>query len=109
MDKALRTDKPTLQEVFLRYANQFRREHSLPYTSHKVMNAIESCRTDKLGYHLIKCDNCGCGYEKKAYNSCRDRHCPACQSYQSAKWVMDRKTELLPVPYFHVTFTFPMS
>ncbi len=100
-------DKNTVQEIFLRYGGEFRQAHQLPYAVHKVMNAIEGCRTEKLGYHLIKCQNCGCDYEKKAYNSCRDRHCPACQSYQSAKWVMEREAELLPVPYFHVTFTIP--
>jgi len=100
-------DSATLQEIFLRYGNEFRTNNLLPYESHKVMNAIEECRTPKLGFHLIKCETCGCDYEKTAYNSCRDRHCPACQGYQSAKWVLERETELLPVPYFHVTFTIP--
>lgn len=109
MDKAIGStvNSPTLQQIFLRYGEAHRQAHKLPYESHKVMNAIEACRTEKLGYHLITCENCGCDYEQKAYNSCRDRHCPQCQSYQSAKWVIDREAELLPVPYFHVTFTIP--
>jgi len=104
MDKSA---SATLQNIFVSYGREYRKKHKLPYESHKVMNAIQGCRTEKLGYHLISCGNCGCDYEKKAYNSCRDRHCPQCQSYQSAKWVLERKAELLPVPYFHVTFTIP--
>jgi hypothetical protein len=42
-----------------------------------------------------------------AYNSCRDRHCPECQSLARAQWLADRQAELLPVPYFHVVFTMP--
>ena len=40
-------------------------------------------------------------------NSCRDRHCPKCQSLARAQWIENRQTELLEVPYFHVVFTIP--
>jgi Transposase zinc-binding domain/Putative transposase len=43
----------------------------------KVMSAIESCRTAALGGHVARCENGACGYTKIAYNSCRNRHCPA--------------------------------
>jgi hypothetical protein len=69
------------------------------------MHAIEVCRTAYLGGHIEKCD--ACGFEKPAYNSCRNRHCPKCQSLTKAQWVEDRKAELLPVPYFHNVFTLP--
>jgi len=69
------------------------------------MTAIEVCRTAALGGHLERCDDCG--YERNAFNSCRDRHCPKCQSLARARWIEDRKAELLEVPYFHVVFTVP--
>jgi len=71
----------------------------------KVMHAIEQCRTAALGGHLEVCPQCG--FERAAYNSCRDRHCPKCQSLRQAEWIAARKERLLPVPYFHVVFTLP--
>ena len=71
----------------------------------KVMRAIEQCRTPALGGHLELCPQCG--FERPAYNSCRDRHCPKCQSLKQAEWIAARKERLLPVPYFHVVFTLP--
>jgi len=69
------------------------------------MHAIEVCRTAYLGGHIERCDSCG--YEHPAYNSCRNRHCPKCQTLTKAKWLEDRKSELLPVGYFHTVFTLP--
>ena len=71
----------------------------------KVMHSIEVCRTDYLGGHVEQCD--ACGFERYAYNSCRNRHCPKCQALTKAKWLEDRKAELLPVGYFHTVFTIP--
>jgi hypothetical protein len=73
----------------------------------KVMRAIEACRTEVLGGHLDVCE--GCGYSRPSYNSCRDRHCPKCQSLAQARWIEERMERLLPVPYFHVVFTLPAS
>ncbi len=69
------------------------------------MRAIEICRTAALGGHLERCDQCD--YERPAYNSCRDRHCPKCQAMAKAAWLERRRAELLPVPYFHAVFTLP--
>src|SRR6201991_2750037 len=69
------------------------------------MLAIESCRTAALGGHVERCD--GCGHQRIAYNSCRNRNCPKCQSLARTQWLEDRQVELLPVPYFHVVFTLP--
>ncbi|HEY0089212.1 MAG TPA: IS91 family transposase, partial [Candidatus Lokiarchaeia archaeon] len=73
--------------------------------SWKVVNAIISCRTANLGGHVLKCDICG--HEEYSYNSCRNRHCPKCQTLKKVKWLEAREDELLPVNYFHVVFTIP--
>jgi len=69
------------------------------------MRAVERCRTASLGGHLEQCDSCG--FERPAYNSCRNRHCPKCQSLAKVKWLDKQKSELLPVGYFHLVFTLP--
>jgi hypothetical protein len=70
-----------------------------------VMRAIEECRTAALGGHVDECDTCG--HQVISYNSCRNRHCPKCQSLTSAQWVAARQADVLPVEYFHVVFTVP--
>ena len=71
----------------------------------KVMSAIESCRTAALGGHVLRCEKCS--QTLIAYNSCRNRHCPKCQSAAAKEWLAEREAELLPVPYFHLVFTLP--
>jgi hypothetical protein len=71
----------------------------------KVMSAIERCRTAALGGHVVRCEDCA--HTQIAYNSCRNRHCPKCQSAAAKEWLADRETELLPVAYYHVVFTLP--
>jgi len=73
----------------------------------KVMSAIERCRTAELGGHVLQCSECG--HQQIAYNSCRNRHCPKCQSSAAKKWLNARQGELLPVEYYHVVFTLPES
>ncbi len=73
----------------------------------KVMSAIESCRTAALGGHVARCESDACGHTHIAYNSCRNRHCPKCQGSAAREWLSEREAELLPVPYFHVVFSFP--
>ena len=102
-------DRPKLEvaDVFRRYGEAYRRQHgaSMSALQWRVMNAIEVCRTAALGGHLERCDQCG--YERNAFNSCRDRHCPKCQCLARAQWIEQRQSELLDVPYFHVVFTVP--
>src|ERR1700681_3654127 len=73
----------------------------------KALQDIGDCRTAVLGGHLYECDRCG--HQVKVFNSCRNRNCPKCQATARAKWLADREAELLPVPYFHVTFTLPQQ
>jgi hypothetical protein len=71
----------------------------------KVMSAITQCRTAALGGHVLRCQ--ACGTEQISYNSCRNRHCPKCQSGAAKRWLDARQADLLPVEYFHVVFTLP--
>ena len=102
-------DRPKLEvaDVFRRYGQAFRDKHgaSMSTAQRRVMTAIEVCRTAALGGHLERCDQCG--HERTCFNSCRDRHCPKCQSLARAQWIEDRQSELLEVPYYHVVFTVP--
>ncbi|MCI0721482.1 MAG: IS91 family transposase [Acidobacteria bacterium] len=78
---------------------------SLSRVQHRALRAIQQCRTAALGGHLEQCDRCG--HQVISYNSCRNRHCPKCQSLAKAAWLAARQAELLPVPHFHVVFTLP--
>jgi hypothetical protein len=71
----------------------------------KVMSAIEQCRSAALGGHVLRCE--GCGTDQIAYNSCRNRHCPKCQSGAAKRWLDARQADLLPVEYYHMVFTLP--
>jgi len=97
--------RPEPADIFRQYGESYRRTHPLPASHRKVMRAIEVCRTQELGGHLKKCDTCG--FEHPTYNSCRNRHCPKCQSLAKAKWLEKQTSELLPVGYFHLVFTLP--
>jgi hypothetical protein len=94
-----------LADIFRAYGESYRRNHRLPVSHLKVMQAVERCRTAALGGHLEQCDRCG--FERPAYNSCRNRHCPKCQSLAKVKWLEKQKSELLPTGYFHLVFTLP--
>jgi predicted Zn-ribbon and HTH transcriptional regulator len=94
-----------LADIFRAYGESYRRNHPLPVSHLKVIEAVERCRTAALGGHLEQCDRCG--FERPAYNSCRNRHCPKCQSLAKVKWLDKQKSELLPTGYFHLVFTLP--
>jgi hypothetical protein len=94
-----------LADIFRAYGQSYRRHHPLPVSHLKIMQAVERCRTAALGGHLQQCD--ACGFERPAYNSCRNRHCPKCQSLAKVKWLDRQKSELLPTAYFHLVFTLP--
>lgn len=94
-----------LADIFRAYGESYRRNHPLPVSHLKVIEAVERCRTGVLGGHIERCDSCG--FERPAYNSCRNRHCPKCQSLAKVKWLDKQKSETLPVGYFHLVFTLP--
>ncbi len=94
-----------LADIFRINGESYCKRHKLTSEQYKVINAIRNCRTAMLGGHVEQCDNCG--KLKISYNSCRNRHCPKCQSLRTLKWLENRRKELLPVQYFHMVFTLP--
>jgi Putative transposase/Transposase zinc-binding domain len=99
--------KLEVADIFRRHGAAYRQEHdaSLSTEQRRVMTAIEICRTAALGGHVEQCDECG--HQRISYNSCRNRHCPKCQSLARAQWLEDRRSEVLDTEYFHVVFTVP--
>jgi hypothetical protein len=92
-------------DIFRQHGPAYRESHRLSRNALRVMRAIEVCRTAVLGGHQDKCDHCG--HLEISYNSCRNRHCPKCQTLRKEKWIEARTEDLLPIPYFHVVFTLP--
>jgi putative transposase/transposase-like zinc-binding protein len=105
--------KPVLEvaEVVRRCGGAFLNAYgaTLSLAQRTVLHALVLCRTSALGGHLERCDNPSCGYQRPAYNSCRNRHCPKCQSLAKARWILARQQQLLPLTYFHVVFTLPQT
>jgi hypothetical protein len=101
--------KRTLEvaDIFRAFGPAYRELHGLemPLRHLRVMRAVEICRTAELGGHIDQCDHCG--QRKISYNSCRNRHCPKCQSLEKERWLEARKKDLLPTSYFHLVFTLP--
>jgi hypothetical protein len=95
----------TLADLVRVHGEAYRRTHRLATVQTRALRAIAACRTALLGGRRETCDHCGA--TRLTYNSCRNRHCPTCQSQASARWIEARRAELLPIPYFHVVFTLP--
>lgn len=99
--------RPALEvaDIVRLYGEAFVRAHILSPDQHAVLRAIARCRTAALGGHVDVCD--ACGLSAIAYNSCRNRHCPKCQSLSQARWIERRMERVLPTHAFHVVFTIP--
>jgi hypothetical protein len=100
--------RPALEvaQIFRRHGPEYRKNHRLSRPQRQAMRDIEQYRTARLGGHLDVCSQ-GCGYSAISYNSCRNRHCPKCQSLKQAKWLAERRERLLPTRYFHLVVTLP--
>src|SRR3989442_11724261 len=101
--------RPKLEvaDVFRRYGEAYRQKFGawLSTAQRRVMTAIERCRTAALGGHVEQCDRCH--HTRVWYNSCRNRHCPKCQSLARAEWIAHREAQILDTEDFHVVFTVP--
>lgn len=97
--------RPELADIVREHGAAFFAEHRLASVQYRALHAISACRTAALGGHIAQCD--ACGAQRYAYHSCRNRHCPKCQTLAKERWLAARRAELLPVPYFHLVFTLP--
>ena len=94
-----------VQDIFRQYGDEYFRTHGTGNAQAKAFRDILNCRTSAMGGHT---DTCGeCGHQETSYNSCRNRHCPKCQSFAKELWVHRQEQNLLNVGYFHVVFTLP--
>ena len=91
--------------MFNTFGAAYLANHALPRGAAKVWRAIVACRTPALGGYVESCMHCGRAHV--VYHSCRNRHCPTCQTRTKEAWVAARQREFLPVPYFHLVFTLP--
>jgi hypothetical protein len=101
------TDRPRLEvaDIVHAHGEAFVRAHVLSPEQHAVLRDIGRCRTPALGGYVDVC--AACGYAEVGYHSCRNRHCPKCQSLEQARWVERRMERMLPTHSFHVVFTLP--
>lgn len=94
-----------LQQVLNQFMPHYRQRHRLSAQQGKVCAAIGVCRTEVLGGQRVRCERCG--FEQARYHSCRNRHCPQCQSRATQHWCDKQLQQVLSVDYFHVVFTLP--
>lgn len=94
-----------IQDIFAAYFENYAAGRKLSSEQWKAARSIILCRTAALGAHADICDHCG--YQKISYNSCRNRHCPKCQSFAKEQWLGRQREDLLDIHYFHVVFTVP--
>ena len=99
--------KIEIADIFRRFESDYYQQYYMAHEQQKAFNAIMNCRSQELGGHALKCNNCG--HVQHAYNSCRNRHCPKCQYLKQVVWADKLKARLLPVKYFHIVFTIPAS
>ena len=96
---------PTIQDIFTFAKDEYIKNNKLSKEQWKVFNAILNCKTKELGFHTITCQKCGETFI--SFNSCRNRHCPMCQTYKREQWIQKETSNLLNCPYFHIITTVP--
>jgi hypothetical protein len=99
--------KPSVEisDILREHIADYQQVYWLDPEQYKVVYDLLNCRTAYLGGHIEQCDHCGT--KRMLYHSCRNRHCPKCQNMPRQRWLEDRKSEILPVIYFHNVFTLP--
>jgi hypothetical protein len=99
------TRRLELADIVRAHGAAFRAGQRPSTVQYRALRAIAACRTAALGGHVAQCDRCAT--LRYCYHSCRNRHCPKCQTLAKERWLAARRAELLPVPYFHLVFTLP--
>ena len=97
--------KIEIADIFRRFESDYLQQSYMTHQQQKAFNDIMNCRSQELGEHALKCNNCG--HLEYSYNSCRNRHCPKCQYLKQVVWVDKLTARLLPVKFFHVVLTIP--
>ncbi|HDO26948.1 MAG TPA: IS91 family transposase [Bacteroidetes bacterium] len=97
--------KSSITKVFENFSGEYLRLNSATIEQHKVIDSIKVCKTEKLGFNVQACEDCGSII--KHYNSCSNRHCPNCQAINKERWLLAKQNDLLPVKYHHTVFTVP--
>jgi hypothetical protein len=107
MTPIIKPQKPKLEvaDIFRKHISDYQDTTFLPPDQTRVVSHLLNCRTASLGGHVDRCDHCGAVQIR--YHSCRNRHCPKCQQIPRERWLEARKSEILPVTYFHAIFTLP--
>lgn len=107
MTQLIKAQKPRLEvaDILQKHIGDYQNAYPLCPDQHRIVSHLLNCRTAKLGGHIERCTCCGA--ERIMYHSCRNRHCPKCQQIPRERWLEERKSELLPLTYFHVVFTLP--
>ena len=100
-------DKPTVQDIFLRFYPGYLEKYSPSPVQSKVANCIINCKTGAYGANISICEDCG--HTQIHYNSCRNRCCPMCQALPKEMWMDKRREDVLDAPYFHIVFTVPQE
>lgn len=94
-----------VNEILRNNIDEYKKNNYVSYHQNNIILKIINCRTEKMGRRIVTCNNCG--YQEITYSSCRNRHCPLCQTFEKEKWINKRKADLINTQYFHVVFTIP--
>jgi len=97
--------KTAITRAFENFSGQYLALYSATIQQHKVIDCIKVCKTEKLGYNVQVCEDCGSIHTH--YNSCSNRHCPNCQAINKDRWILAKQNDVLPVKYHHTVFTIP--
>ena len=95
----------TLQNIFKRSFDEYKKQHGLSLDQHKAAGAIITCGTEALGYEEWTCPNDDHAIQQM--HSCRHRSCPRCQGAQDEDWLEGVRQRLLPCDHYHVIVTLP--
>jgi hypothetical protein len=98
-------DRLAIADILRKHIADYQGQYPLYSEKRKIVYDLLNCRTAYLGGHIDRCSHCGA--MRLVYHSCRNRHCPTCQHMPRERWLEKRRTEILPVKYFHVVFTLP--
>nr|NQU92579.1 IS91 family transposase [Bacteroidota bacterium] len=100
-------NKVTIADVIREFGDDLQQTKKVTSYQKRIFTTLKKCRTPALGGHVEVCRKCG--FVHTGWNSCRNRHCPTCNSIKRERWILERRSEMLPVDYFHMVFTLPDS